>query len=61
MVRLSSSDQWKVSYDEQEVALDKQNVRAACPKGQAGIRVFFSSPEKGDQLGVCCIISKIKT
>ena len=39
MVHLSSFDKWKVPSDKQEVALDKQNVRAACPKGQAGIQV----------------------
>ena len=32
-----------ISYDEREVALGKQNVRAACPKDKLEFQ-FFSSP-----------------
>ena len=50
MVRLSSSDQWKVPYDEQEVALDKQNVRAACPKDKLAFEFFFQALRKETNL-----------
>ena len=36
-----SSSNKIINEDDQEVAFGKRNVRAACPKGQAGIQGFF--------------------
>ena len=37
----SSSTNLIINYNEHTVALGKQNVRAACPKGQARIQFFL--------------------